>query len=66
MSELSNLYRFLLGKKFKYAKTMIPTMILRVLVKDHEQLEVDTSYKDNRLNVEIDKNNYVIKILSIG
>lgn len=66
MTNLDDLYGFLIGKTFTYAKTMCVSIIIRVLIKDGEPVIVDTTYKDNRLNVEIDKDNYITRIIGIG
>jgi len=66
VTDLNSFYGFLIGKRLSYAKTMCFSMSIRVLIKDGEHVTVDNTYKDNRLTVETDKDNFIIRIMSIG
>lgn len=64
--ELNDFYAFLIGKKFIYAKSMVFALQLRAIIKDNQPIPVDNTYKENRLNVELDGENTIINILSVG
>lgn len=63
--ELSEHFSIILGKKILEARKILSDYYIRATIKDGISITVDSSYKPNRLNVEL-KNNKIIKILSIG
>lgn len=64
--ELNEIFSYLLGLPIKEAITMIGhSMAIREVIRDGKQLEIDSVYKDNRLNVEI-RNGHIYRIVNIS
>lgn len=64
--DLNDMYSFLIGVGMQKAARMISSSLhMRVLIRDGKKLEVDSTYKENRLNVEV-TNKIVVRILSVG
>lgn len=64
--ELNQIFSYLIGLPIKEAITMIGhNMSIREVIRDDKQIEIDSIYKDNRLNVEI-RNGHIYRIINIS
>lgn len=64
--ELNQIFSYLIGLPIKEAITMIGhNMSIREVIRDGEQIEIDSIYKDNRLNVEI-RQGHIFRIINIS
>ena len=63
--DLNSYYSFIIGESMYNARRMLPSMLIRVLIRNGVERIADNMYKDNRINVEM-KAGKIFKILSIG
>lgn len=64
--ELNEIFSYLIGLPIREAITMIGhNMVIREVIREGKEFEIDSIYKDNRLNVET-RGGRIFRVLNIS